>query len=45
VPDTFGFKSNFGLAVISNFDASSPNHDVIEFDHSERQPENPAALR
>ena len=34
IADTFVFKPHFGLAVVDNFDASSPNHDVIQFDHA-----------
>jgi hypothetical protein len=34
VSDTFVFKSGFGLAVVTNFDATSSNHDVLELDHS-----------
>jgi autotransporter passenger strand-loop-strand repeat protein len=33
VTDNFVFKSDFGLAIISNFDAGSANHDVLELDH------------
>jgi hypothetical protein len=32
--DTFVFKPHFGLAVVNNFDPTSPNHDVIQFDHT-----------
>jgi hypothetical protein len=34
VPDTFEFRAHFGLAVVSNFDATSASHDVLELDHS-----------
>ncbi|WP_439372686.1 putative Ig domain-containing protein [Bradyrhizobium sp. DASA03120] len=34
VADTFAFKSGFGLAIVSNFDAPSSNHDVLELDHA-----------
>ena len=34
IADTFVFKPHFGLAVVEHFDASSPNHDVIQFDHA-----------
>ena len=34
VADTFVFKPHFGLAVVNNFDPTSPNHDVIQFDHT-----------
>jgi Putative Ig domain/Bacterial cadherin-like domain/RTX calcium-binding nonapeptide repeat (4 copies) len=34
VADTFVFKPHFGLAIVSNFDPTSPNHDVIQFDHT-----------
>ena len=33
IADTFVFKPHFGFAVVDHFDASSPNHDVIQFDH------------
>ena len=32
--DTFVFGPHFGLAIVSNFDATSPNHDVLELDHA-----------
>jgi hypothetical protein len=34
VADTFVFKPGFGLAIVSNFDANSPTHDVLELDHT-----------
>ncbi|WLA39706.1 putative Ig domain-containing protein [Bradyrhizobium elkanii] len=34
VADTFVFKSGFGLAIVSNFDATSSNHDMLELDHA-----------
>ena len=34
VADTFVFKTHFGLEVVNNFDPTSANHDVIQFDHS-----------
>ena len=34
VADTFEFKPNFGVAIVSNFDATSPIHDVLELDHT-----------
>jgi hypothetical protein len=34
VADTFVFKPHFGLTVVDNFDPTSPNHDVIQFDHA-----------
>jgi len=34
VPDTFVFKPHFGGAVVNRFDATSPNHDVLELDHA-----------
>jgi hypothetical protein len=34
VADTFVFKPHFGLAVVSNFDATSTSHDVLELDHA-----------
>lgn len=33
VADTFAFKPGFGLAIVSNFDATSSNHDVLELEH------------
>jgi hypothetical protein len=33
ISDTFVFKSGFELSVVSNFDAKSPNHDVLKLDH------------
>jgi hypothetical protein len=34
IADTFVFKPHFGLAVVNNFDATSPVHDVLELDHA-----------
>ncbi|MCP1747593.1 putative Ig domain-containing protein [Bradyrhizobium japonicum] len=34
VADTFAFKPGFGLAIVSNFDATSSNHDMLELDHT-----------
>jgi murein DD-endopeptidase MepM/ murein hydrolase activator NlpD len=34
VADTFVFKPDFKLAIVSNFDAASANHDVLELDHT-----------
>lgn len=34
VADTFVFKPHFGLEIVSNFDATSPPHDILEFDHA-----------
>ncbi|WP_035695065.1 putative Ig domain-containing protein [Bradyrhizobium liaoningense] len=34
VVDTFVFKPGFGLAIVSNFDATSSNHDMLELDHA-----------
>ena len=34
VSDTFVFGPHFGLAVVSNFDATSSNHDVLELNHN-----------
>jgi hypothetical protein len=32
--DTFVFKPHFGLAIVNNFDAGSPAHDVLELEHT-----------
>jgi hypothetical protein len=34
VADNFVFKPGFGLEIVSNFDATSANHDVLELDHA-----------
>jgi hypothetical protein len=34
VADNFVFKPGFELAIVSNFDAASANHDVLELDHA-----------
>jgi hypothetical protein len=34
IADTFVFKPHFGLAVVNNFDATSPVHDVLELNHA-----------
>ena len=33
VADTFEFAPHFGLALVEHFDATSPAHDVLDFDH------------
>ena len=34
IADTFVFKSHFGLEIVNHFDATSPQHDVLELDHA-----------
>ena len=34
VADTFVFKPHFGLAIVSNFDTTSPAYDVLDLDHN-----------
>jgi len=34
IADTFVFKPDFGLEIVSKFDATSPQHDVLELDHA-----------
>jgi putative Ig domain-containing protein/cadherin domain-containing protein len=34
VADALVFEPHFGLAIVDNFDAASPTHDVLELDHA-----------